>query len=252
MELQKRLQALSLRTEPLERFLQAFAASLPEPLHYHSGQKHYGFRFGKPDVRHFCLLKAIRAVSAFNASIALARGGYTQEIAVLMRTLIECTTHIEFVLTGLDSTGKMAPAAESYVQAYFDDYARNNSADFKRPQVRQNKVHEAVGNRLDEFAQQYATKFTNMKAAKRFSNIYLTFSNYVHARYPEVMDLYGGIPGQFHLRGMKGTPKDKENIETLETFFVTVSQSLMQIVLSLKLRELVLRDPLLAEWFRTL
>src|ERR1700756_1369845 len=44
-----------------------------------------GYRFDEPTTHHFCLLKAVRVVSALNASIELARRGYTQEIAVLMR-----------------------------------------------------------------------------------------------------------------------------------------------------------------------
>jgi DNA-binding transcriptional LysR family regulator len=44
-----------------------------------------GYRFDEPTTHHFCLLKAVRVVSALNASIELARRGYTQETAVLMR-----------------------------------------------------------------------------------------------------------------------------------------------------------------------
>ena len=31
-------------------------------------------------------------------------------------------------------------------------------------------------------------------------------------------DLYGGSPGRWHLHGMSGTPKDRENLDTLDTF----------------------------------
>ena len=118
------LNAMRSRIEPLEKLVHAFAGSLPAPLHYHSGQEHYGVRFGKPDVRHFCLLKAVRVVSALNAAITLARGGYTQEIGVLMRILIECTTHIEFVLDCRDEGGVLEPAADKYIKDYFSDFAR--------------------------------------------------------------------------------------------------------------------------------
>jgi hypothetical protein len=93
------LQAIRSRVDPLEKLVHALAERLPAPLRYHSGRQHHGFRYGKPDVRHFCLLKAVRAVSALNAAIELARCGYVQEIAVLIRTVIECTTHIEFGLS---------------------------------------------------------------------------------------------------------------------------------------------------------
>lgn len=65
------------------------------------------------------------------------------------------------------------------------------------------------------------------------------------------MDLYGGIPAHFHLRGMRGTPKDAENLETLDAFVTTASRTLRLMVINLKLRHLVEGDAVLAEWFRS-
>jgi hypothetical protein len=89
----------------------------------------------------------------------------------------------------------------------------------------------------------------NVPAAVRYSNVYLEFSNYVHAKYPEVMDLYGGKPGHFHVRGMRGTPKDAENLQTLDTFIDTASTTLRLVVNYLKLHELVRLDAKLAAWW---
>jgi hypothetical protein len=69
--------------------------------------QHHGFRYATPGAEHFCLLKAVRVVSALNAALELARCGYAQEIGVLMRTLVECTTHIEYVLSARDDAGKL-------------------------------------------------------------------------------------------------------------------------------------------------
>src|SRR6266849_6552463 len=107
MSIEIALQAMEERLEPLKRVIRLFTASLGEPTLRKSDDER-GFRYEAPDVRHFCLLKAVRALSALNAAIELARKGYTQEIAVLMRTLIECTTHIEFVLETDDSEGYRA------------------------------------------------------------------------------------------------------------------------------------------------
>ena len=208
------------------------------------------FLVGKPDARHFCLLKAVRAVSALNAAIELARRGYTQEIAVLIRTVIECTTHIEFVLSGRVGSIGPDPAAEKYVQDYFADFARNDASDFKRAQVKQISVHRQLGAELDSLAQE-GDRPKNSKAEHLFSNVYLTYSNYVHGKYPETMDLYGGTPAHFHLRGMGGTPKDAENLATIDSFVDTVSITVAQMVSYLRLHDLVERDPLLADWFRS-
>jgi hypothetical protein len=250
-ELEGQLRSLGPRIEPLERLLHGLAERLPKPLRYHSGKEHHGFRYGKPHAEHFCLLKGVRAVSALNAAIELARCGYSQEIFVLLRTLYECTTHIEFVLTARDDAGALEPAAEKYVQDYFADFARNDATEFKRAQVRQNTVHRVLGAELDSVPQRRAREPENAKAEQLYSNVYLTFSNYVHAKYPETMDLYGGAPAHFHLRGMSGTPKDAENFAMIDAAVTTVSLTLAQMVTNFKLHDLVGRDKVLADWFRS-
>ena len=250
VEFEARIEALTSRVEPLEKLVHACAARLPAPLRYHSGKEHHGFRYGKPHTEHFCLLKAVRAVSVANAAIELARSGYAQEICVLIRILVECTTHIEFVLSARDEAGTLEPAAGKYVRDFFADYARNDATDFKKAQVPQKMVHEMLGAELDRFVQQRNPEYRGA-SAETYSRTYLTFSNYVHAKYPETMELYGGQPEHFHLRGMRGTPKDAENLETIDTFLTTLSIALAQMVSKFRLHELVERDPVLAAWIRS-
>jgi hypothetical protein len=191
MNFEVQLDGLKARIVPMERLVTALVGSLPKPMHYHSGKEHYGFRYAKPGVLHFCLLKAVRAVSALNAMVALARGGYSQEICVLVRTMVECTTHIEYVLNAIDDEGVLRSEISKYVEDYFADYARNTSADFKRAQVKQRVVHKDLGETLDGIAEQYGPVEGRKPAEAAYTDIYLTYSNYVHAKYPEVMDLYG-------------------------------------------------------------
>lgn len=132
----------------MERFVDAFAGTLPPPLFYDSAKNHTGFRFGKPDFRHFCLLKGVRIVSGLNACIQLVRAGYIQELFVLLRTIVEYKTHIEFVLYALDGELKLREDVSAYIEAYFADFLRNSSEDYKRPHLRQGAVHKAVGTTM--------------------------------------------------------------------------------------------------------
>ena len=141
---------------------------------------------------------------------------FAQEIGVLVRTMVECTRHIEFVLDALDEHDVIAPAIDKYVQDYFADFTRNSSADFKRAQVRQGVVHRRLGATLDNISQQAGDAGQRAPAERMYSNVYLSYSNYVHAKNPEIMDLYGGVPGRFHLDGMRGTPKDEENLQIID------------------------------------
>src|SRR5260370_35323017 len=104
MSTESALQDLEEKLDPLERVIRLFTASLGEPTLRKSDDER-GFRYEAPDVQHFCLLKAVRALSALNAAIQLDRKGYTQEIPVLMRTMIDCTTHIG-VVSEVDNSEK--------------------------------------------------------------------------------------------------------------------------------------------------
>jgi hypothetical protein len=248
MDIDRPLCALQLRIDPLERFVHVFAESLGEPQLLHiNGDR--GFRYEKPDVRHFCLLKAARIVSALNACIELARRGYTQEIGTLMRTVAEFTSHIDFVLEPNDS-GAHRTEIENYVRSFFADWRRDPAVAIKRAQLPQGSVHAAIGKTLDSFAEQCGDSPDRKPAATLLSYVYRTFSNYVHARYPEVMDLYGGRPGRFHLRGMSDTPKDLENVEIVATFIETASNTFIAIIQHLDLRGLIDSEPILASWYK--
>jgi hypothetical protein len=165
---------------------------------------------------------------------------------------VECTTHIEFVLSGQDGNEKIKREVEKYITDFFADYARNSASDFKRAQVRQGAVHEFLGTVRDEAVAQTnrAAEFRNVEASKLFSNVYLSFSNYVHAKYPEIMDLYGGEPEHFHIRGMRGTSKDNENLEILDEFITHVSLTLKLMAWKLNMGDIIRGDVDLSRWFR--
>jgi hypothetical protein len=251
-ELEAGLDDLQSKLVPLERLLGALEASLPKPLFYDSAQDHYGYRYGAPDARHFCVLKGVRAVSGLNACIQLARQGFTQEIGVLVRTIAECCAQIDFVLPVMPGKEKVRQEAARFLEEYFADYKRNAASDVGKLSVRQRQVHEIIGADLDRFAQLDTGSLPadRIPASRLFQNAYSIFSNYVHARYPEVMDMYGGEPGHFHQRGMKGTSKDGETLQIIEAFIETVSLALKSIVQRLDLKALVNSDETLQQWYR--
>ena len=249
MALEESLRELQSRIGPLERLIEVFAGSLDAPKLRHSLSDR-GFRYDAPDVRHFCLLKAVRVVSALNAAFELARNGYTQEIAALMRTLIECSKHIEYVLD-IDESEEHRSNVQKYVREFFEDSRRDGEAEIKSVLVREGVVNAQLGKTLDKMAEQYGDTQDRIPADKRYWKVSRAFSLYVHARYPECMDLYGGRPGQFHLRGMSGTSKDAENLEQLESFIETASNTFVIIIQQLKLRDLVADDPMVVAWYKS-
>lgn len=99
--MEKRIVAIRKHSKQFCIVVDCFANSVTAPIMYDSNIEHYGFRYLKPTAKHFCIIKAVRAVSGLNAAIILAENGFNQEVCVLVRTIIEYTSHIEFILTGL-------------------------------------------------------------------------------------------------------------------------------------------------------
>jgi hypothetical protein len=151
LSMQIDLRKLEERILPLRRVVELLDTSLGEPTMYRT-EISGGFRYENPDVRHFCLLKAVRTVSALNAAICLAREGYVQEIYVLIRTIAEFTTHIEFVLDP-NETEKHKEEAKRYVASFFADTLRERGAAIVKAQIPQGFVHQSLGQTLDKMAE---------------------------------------------------------------------------------------------------
>jgi len=221
----------------LEEIIYALFDRVEPPRYVHFSPDVAGFRFTAPSAYLFCLLKLGKAVSTLNAMRCLLSGGFNQEICVLVRTLVECTTHAEYVALSI-TDGKAPSNIEAYVAAYFADSDRSTIGNSVSGLVRQEKVHKSVGAHTDAIKSDPSWRedmphdladrpdLIESTAASLMSEVYVRFSAYVHARYPEVMDLIGGEGPRIHLNGTKGTPKDKESREIIETFIVTASNAL--------------------------
>jgi hypothetical protein len=173
------LSGLRDRVVRLERIIEIFSGLVPAPKMYAS-QAERGFRFEQPDVRHFCLLKGARVVSALNAALELARSGYTQELAALMRILAECARHIEYVLD-MDETNEHRANVEKYVRDFFDDAVRDPEAEIKGVLIRDKVVNDQLGKTLDRIAAHYGDAQGREPANRLFWRSSRAFSFYVHA-----------------------------------------------------------------------
>ncbi len=250
MTFEQALDRLKTRIHPLARFVHGFAGTFDPPVMV---MAEGGFRYSKPDFRHFCLLRSCRIVSALSGSIELARCGYPQEIGVLCRVVQESSSQINAVMAQITTDGRVSGKLAEFIDAYFQDVHRSESSAPDSPaKLSQKYVNELIGSRLDQFNSLEPTDPNWKSAAERYWHVDWVFSNYVHGRYPEAMDLYGGTPGRFHLFGMKGTPKDMENIQALDAFITTASRCFIGLAQGLQLREVLAKDTMLTEWYRKL
>jgi len=240
----EQVSALETRVDDLAAFVHAFADNLEQPVF---SAEESGFRYTAPGARHFCLLRCVRIVSGMYASMALCRAGFTQEIAVVLRTALEFCSQIEYVLASLDSDLHPQGKAAEFVADFFRDSWIAREENEKRIKLHQHEVHDAVGKSLEETIGRDAGE---IPMSRLMSRSYMSFSSYVHGRYVECMDLYGGRPGNFHLFGMRNTPKDDENLAVLDTLMVTAEQCFVSLVQKLQMWELLDNCRELAIWYK--
>ena len=250
--LDKDLEIIRNRILEFSIIVNIFEKDFAKPMMYDSGIEHFGFRYTNTSAKHFCVLKMFRVISGLNACVVLAEKSYIQEICVLIRSIIEGLSHVEYVLSGYNN-GEIKEKQKLFVDKFFSDFQRNSRDDYpKGPLRRQGKIHKEVGNFLDDeiSSTEFSDKYKEVSAKELMSNVYGAFSNYVHARYPEIMDMYGGSPGHFHLNGMSGTPKDSECVDIITCFMDSTSLVLGRMIEEFGMVEKMINIDRLAHWFR--
>ena len=65
------------------------------------------------------------------------------------------------------------------------------------------------------------------------SSVYVRFSKYIHAGYPETIELYGKRLGELSLEGASGSIKDVESYKILESFSHTIGLAVASMVVRL-------------------
>ncbi len=140
--------------------------------------------------------------------------GYLQEQGAIQRILDELHEDISFLALAVIFDGH-TPLHQQYLEAFFEEEFDAESAfasTQKRPMIPRQKIRAYIakveGAALDPS--------TGVELSRTICKAY---SGYVHAASPHIMDMYGGNPPRFHVRGMKGTERQAEHREDLWNYF---------------------------------
>lgn len=144
------------------------------------------YRYAKEDVIIIQILKAVRIVSGLNASMVLLEKGFIQEIGVLIRTIKEFMTDIDFLQEGIDN-GKFNKQQEKFIKDFF-------KKDLQTPEELIAEKHSYVPKKKKRAS--LARTYEKYDNFNRVREIYhandLVFDGYVHGYYPCIMELYEG------------------------------------------------------------
>ena len=206
----------------LESALTTLGAQIEEPSFFDDN--------GYPRFRHTvwsnglaAYLKAVRIVSALNASLVLLEHGFIEELGILFRTIDEFLGDIVFLLS-LQADGKLSEAQiqflDEFYQEEFSDPNNPFMSEQKRNRVARRKVYAALGRITGD-------AIYPSDGAKLHRTVGQAMSGYVHGAYPHIMELYGGNPPHFHLNGMLGTPTHESWIMEARHYYYRGIQALM-------------------------
>ena len=198
----------------METLVNLLAKRVSQP-HFVRIEKLYAYRHVEKTIHQAIVQKLARMVSTLDAARILLNNGFVQEQASLQRILDEIQEDVLFLVLGILREEHAAPLHQGYLDAFFQEEFDANTAiesSQKRPMVPRRKIH-AYLSRAGLFPVDPSTGNELLRTVSK------TYSGYVHAASPHIMDMYGGNSGRFHMRGLKGSPIYDAHQDDLWNYF---------------------------------
>ena len=183
--------------------------------------------------------KLARVISGLGAARVLLAYGYTQEIATLQRTLDEFIEDIIFLSLpslGDEQTELHGRFLEAFFDEEFDQHGDPLTSRQRRDMIPRRKIRAAI-------ARSKHAPIDPSNYAEMHRTIDKVYSGYVHGASPQILDMYGGAPPQFHIEGMLGTPRIETAAKDLWNYVHRGLNATMLVALALRMQ--VLADDLM-------
>ena len=197
----------------MEATVHELTKQLPPPLKvpFHSS---FVYRYTEKTAHQAIVQKLARYVSSLQATHLLLAHGFIQEQAALQRILDEIQEDITFLSLAL-IFGEQTTLHESYLLAFYEeefDPKTGTATAQKRPMPARQKIRAYIARAEGKAADP-------SRGAEVSRTISKTYSGYVHAASPQIMEMFGGIPPRFHMQGMQGNPLIADHRDDLWNYF---------------------------------
>ncbi|WP_200884575.1 hypothetical protein [Methylotenera sp. N17] len=197
----------------MESTVHRLAKRVPQPIRL-PFKDSFVFRHTEKTIHQAIVQKLARTVSTLHAAKLLMQHGFVQEQAALQRMLDEIQEDITFLTFGIIFDNRTLLHQE-YLNAFFEEEFDADSAlvsTQKRPMIKREKIRAYIarteGAGVDPS--------TGTEVSRTISK---TYSGYVHAASPQIMDMYGGNPAKFHMQGMLNTQLHDDHKSDLWNYF---------------------------------
>lgn len=187
----------------MEQTLNALEGMVPKPQVVESPGGSV-FRYKEQDIHQAIVQKIARVISGLNASLVLLEAGYAQELGSLQRMIDEFNEDIIFLSIG--AIYGISDLHKEYLEIFYQEefgQDKKQRGMIRRQKIRSFIANSPVGGR------------DPCSAIKTGKEVYDAYSGFVHGAAPHIMDMYGGNPPRFHVRGMSGTPRISDHEEDL-------------------------------------
>lgn len=163
-------------------------------------------RYKTQGIEQALIQKLARVISGLHAADTLLAAGFVQEQGVIHRVLDEINEDVTFLAIARTNDSE-THLHKRYLIAFFEDQLAENwnpKSIVKGPDAPSRKSIRAYVNRV------FGKRIDPGNAIETVARAY---GGYVHAASQNIMELCGGDPPTFHLRGMLGTPRVREHRE---------------------------------------
>ncbi|MDG4475140.1 hypothetical protein [Thiovibrio frasassiensis] len=197
----------------MERTVHMLAQRVPQPVRvpYKDG---FVYRHIEKSIHQALVQKSARIVSTLQAARLLMNHGFVQEQASLQRILDEMDEDVMFLAYTVIFNDKTL-LQQAYLDSFFEeefDAASAVASTQKRPMVPRKKIRAYI-------ARMEGTPMDSSRGVELARTLSKAYSGYIHAASPQIMDMYGGSPARFHVRGMRGTSRHLEHQADLWNYF---------------------------------
>jgi len=200
----------------MEVAFERLVTRVPPPQRVPFGPTRFVFRYVEQTAHQAIIQKLARTITGLHAALLLLRNGLVQEQAVIQRVLGEFQEDILFLAYGIMNGELKNDLHKSFLEAFYEEEFDNPkdalTSTQKRPMVPRRKI-QAYLARVKGIA---GNPSFNQEVARTVTK---AFSGFVHGASPQIMDMYGGNPPHFHVRGMLGTPRMPEYEHDIWNFF---------------------------------
>ena len=189
----------------MERVFRDFEAGFGDVENVEVGDE-YVARPVRKDLYTAVLLKLAFIASSLRAALAVNEAGYYMQQALLCRAIDEANEDVVFLVIG-ETAATRNELHDKFLEAFwaeeFEDLLDPVGTHRSRPMVSRKKIQaflaRAEGNDHDPSTAQKVTKVLTK-----------SYSGFVHAAAPHIMDIYGGLPPRFQIGSMRGTQRQDE------------------------------------------